>query len=89
MAAKMAENPRLSWDGGEIRRETDCLLEGDGFEPSVPRYGELGAPGPRATRPRAIVNGFVERLDDLALELAQPAAHTIIPSPSRVFRDAD
>jgi len=42
-----------------------------------------------ATRPRAIVNGFVERLDDLALELAQPAAHTIIPSPSRVFRDAD
>jgi len=26
--------------------------------------------------------GFVERLDDLAVELAQPAAHTIIPSPS-------
>ena len=33
--------------------------------------------------------GFVERLDDLALELAQPAAHTIIPSPSRVFRGAE
>jgi hypothetical protein len=30
-------------------------MEGAGFEPSVPRYGELGAPGPRATRPRAIV----------------------------------
>jgi len=34
----MAENPRLSWDGGQIRRETDCLLEGTGFEISVPRY---------------------------------------------------
>src|SRR6516165_4935343 len=32
IAAKTAENPRLSWDGGEIRRETDCLLEGGGFE---------------------------------------------------------
>ena len=31
------ENPRLSWDGGEIRRETDCLLEENGFENSVPR----------------------------------------------------
>jgi hypothetical protein len=36
-----------------------------------------------------VLLGFVERLDDLALELAQPAAHTIIPSPSRVFRGAD
>ena len=26
-AAKMAENRGLSWDGGQIRRETDCLLE--------------------------------------------------------------
>src|SRR5262249_50893194 len=25
----------------KIKRETDCLLEGDGFEPSVPRHGEL------------------------------------------------
>jgi len=32
IAAEMAENPRLSWDGSETRRETDCLLEGDGFE---------------------------------------------------------
>src|SRR5262249_11658648 len=37
MAAEMAENPRLSWDRGEIRRETDCLLEGTGFELPVPR----------------------------------------------------
>jgi len=37
IAAKTAENPRLSWDGGEIRRETDCLLEENGFENSVPR----------------------------------------------------
>jgi hypothetical protein len=37
MAAKMAENPRLSWDGGEIWRETDCLLERNGFELPVPR----------------------------------------------------
>src|SRR6516165_1079987 len=26
---------------GEIPRETDCLLEGDGFEPSVPRRNKL------------------------------------------------
>ena len=25
----------------EILRETDCLLEGDGFEPSVPRHNKL------------------------------------------------
>src|SRR6516225_8067799 len=37
IAAKTVENPRLSWDGGEIRRETDCLLEENGFENSVPR----------------------------------------------------
>src|SRR5215471_12523749 len=36
-AAKMAENRGLSWDGGQIRRETDCLLEGSGFELLVPR----------------------------------------------------
>ena len=36
-AATMAENPRLSGDGGETRRETDCLLEGSGFELPVPR----------------------------------------------------
>ena len=28
----VAENRGLSWDGGQIRRETDCLLEGTGFE---------------------------------------------------------
>jgi len=36
MAAKMAENLGFSRSGGETRRETDCLLEGDGFEISVP-----------------------------------------------------
>jgi hypothetical protein len=29
----MAENPGFSRNQGEIRRETDCLLEGTGFEP--------------------------------------------------------
>jgi hypothetical protein len=29
--------PTFSIQEGEISRETDCLLEGDGFEPSVPR----------------------------------------------------
>src|SRR5262249_42890390 len=38
-AATMAENLRLSWDGGEIRRETDCLLEGSGFHDAVMRIG--------------------------------------------------
>src|SRR5262249_62304668 len=47
MAATMAENPRLSWDGGEIRRETDCLLEGTGFEISVPRYPRWSCGSPR------------------------------------------
>src|SRR5262249_60139889 len=42
-AAKMAENPRLSLDRGHIRRETDCPLERDGFEPSVPRRKRRGA----------------------------------------------
>jgi hypothetical protein len=32
----LAENPGFSRNQGEIRRETDCLLEEDGFEPSVP-----------------------------------------------------
>jgi len=35
----MAENPGFSSNGRETRRETDCLLERDGFEPSVPRRG--------------------------------------------------
>ena len=48
MAAKMAENPRPSWDGGEIRRETDCLLEGTGFEISVPRYPRWSRGSPRS-----------------------------------------
>src|SRR5262249_28717941 len=47
MAATMAENPRLSWDGGEIRRETDCLLEGTGFEISVPCYPRWSRGSPR------------------------------------------
>jgi hypothetical protein len=38
ITSKMAENPRLSWDGGEIRRETDSLLERNGFEILVSRY---------------------------------------------------
>ena len=33
----LAENPGFSRNQGEIRKETDCLLEGDGFEISVPR----------------------------------------------------
>jgi hypothetical protein len=33
----LAENPGFARNEGEIRRETDCLLEGDGFELSVPR----------------------------------------------------
>jgi len=39
----------------DFRFVTDSPLEEARFERSVPRYGELGAPGPRATRPRAIV----------------------------------
>src|SRR6266478_1263638 len=31
-----AENGSFLTSGGEFRRETDCLLEGAGFEPSVP-----------------------------------------------------
>ena len=50
IAAKTAENPRLSWDGGEIRRETDCLLEGDGFELLVPRHKSRGFPQPDSRR---------------------------------------
>jgi hypothetical protein len=33
----LAENAGFSRNEGEIRREADCLLEGDGFEPSVLR----------------------------------------------------
>jgi hypothetical protein len=36
LAPTLAENPGFSRNEGEIRRETDCLLEGDGFELSVP-----------------------------------------------------
>src|SRR3984893_19421167 len=31
-----AENGNFLTSGGDFRRETDCLLERDGFEPSVP-----------------------------------------------------
>ena len=37
VAAKMAENRGFSCNAGEIRRETDCLLERNGFELPVPR----------------------------------------------------
>ena len=47
---------RTAWLRCEEGFVADSLLEGDGFEPSrSPVCGELGAPGPRATRPRAIV----------------------------------
>jgi hypothetical protein len=46
-------------------------------------------PRPKLSAIAKLLLGFVERLDDLALELAQPAAHTIIASPSRVFRGAE
>jgi hypothetical protein len=36
---KLAETPGFVTNGGEIRRETDCLLEGTGFELLVP--GEI------------------------------------------------
>ena len=69
--AKMAENPRLSWDGGEIRRETDCLLEGSGFELSVPRqmgndFEALSETGPIGYRRRGLIRavaGFAEYPD--------------------------
>jgi hypothetical protein len=32
LAPTLAENPGFSRNEGEIRRETDCLLEEDGFE---------------------------------------------------------
>ena len=35
--AHTAANAGFSIQEGEIPRETDCLLEGNGFEPSVPR----------------------------------------------------
>jgi len=38
----MAENPGLSRNQREIRRETDCLLEGAGFELAVPRQTGSG-----------------------------------------------
>ena len=47
-AAKMAENPRLSRDRGETRRETDCLLEGTGFELPVPRHPQWSRGSPRS-----------------------------------------
>jgi hypothetical protein len=34
---KLAENPGFVTNRGEIRRETDSLLEGDGFELPIPR----------------------------------------------------
>ena len=34
----LAENLAFSRNQGEIRKETDCLLEGDGFELLVPRH---------------------------------------------------
>jgi hypothetical protein len=34
--ADTGPDPGFSRNQGEIRRETDCLLEGNGFEPSVP-----------------------------------------------------
>jgi hypothetical protein len=38
----LAENPGFSRNQGEIRKETDCLLEGNGFELLVPRGDEPG-----------------------------------------------
>src|SRR5712671_2513209 len=39
------------------RRFADSLLEGDGFEPSVPLYGELGAGACDATRAAIVKPG--------------------------------
>src|SRR6516225_1853984 len=41
MPAHAAATAGFSSQEGEIPLETDCLLEGDGFEPSVPRHNKL------------------------------------------------
>ena len=42
MVTKLAENPGFVTNGGGIRRETDCLLEGSGFELPVRGSGDSG-----------------------------------------------
>src|SRR5215471_1260065 len=50
-----AETPGFSTSGGETRRDTDCPLEGDGFELPVPGLGRafLYWPGVTASFRRA------------------------------------
>jgi len=43
-AAHAAATADFSIQEGEIPRETDCLLEGDGFELLVPRHKSCGFP---------------------------------------------
>jgi hypothetical protein len=56
-----AEVRGFSLTAAGFTAETDWLLEGDGFEPSVPLYGELGALGARATRPSEFTGGRFDR----------------------------
>src|ERR1700730_6865051 len=63
-----AEHRGSLTSGGDFRRETDCLLEGDGFEPSVPRLRRNSArlAGCDATR----VRNTIVRVDQLEREKA-------------------
>ena len=44
MVRIVAENPGFSSNVRETRRETDCLLEGNGFELPVPRQTQAAVP---------------------------------------------
>src|SRR5262249_5904570 len=44
MVPKLVQNPGFVTNEGKIRRETDCLLEGDGFELPVPWHKNRGFP---------------------------------------------
>jgi hypothetical protein len=64
VAAKMEENRGFSCNAGEIGRETDCLLEGDGFELPVREH--------RATAPS---HGFAAASHREAALRGAPASH--------------
>jgi len=65
MATKMAENLRFSSNRREIRRETDCPLEGTGFELLVRGRVKLACRAPTAAKSNRSAKPLSMRIGDL------------------------
>jgi len=81
---KLAESPGFVTNGGEIRRETDSLLEGDGFELPVPREKGWSFDGSLSSAPFKSLRVSTKTTRFLR---EGPMVRILLPSPQSLSHD--